>query len=228
MFKYIGIAVASILVAGAWYLFNKTGVETEALKAQIIEVQNAGDPEGEVPKLVSDLQGLEGERVFNGIFLAFISAGLFGIVFVTQVLPIIAQSLSHSLYDSGEEVEPDVFHRARVLMAQGNWESAIKEFEAAGRLDPTNRVSWIEIAKIQRSHLEDPQASVETLRRGIEGREWEPEDAAFLMFRLAESYDEGLNDRGAASLILEQIIEQFPNTRHSANAQTRLNEWGMA
>ena len=87
---------------------------------------------------------------------------------------------------------------------------------------------YVEIAKIQKVYLEDPLAAIETLREAIEGHEWEENDAAFLMFRLAEIYDEDANDREAAVAIFEQVMEQFPGTRHSANARTKLHEWGMA
>ncbi|QTN32877.1 tetratricopeptide repeat protein [Akkermansiaceae bacterium] len=87
---------------------------------------------------------------------------------------------------------------------------------------------YVEIAKIQKVHLEDPAAAITTLREAIEGQEWEEKDAAFLMFRLAELYDEDAGDRESAVAIMEQVMEQFPETRHSANARTKLHEWGMA
>ena len=87
---------------------------------------------------------------------------------------------------------------------------------------------YVEIAKIQKVNLEDPMAAIATLREAVEGQEWQENDAAFLMFRLAELYDEDAGDRAAAVVIMEQVIEQFPETRHSANARTKLHEWGMA
>lgn len=225
---YIGLALLTILVAGSWLLFYKAGDEMKALQAQIEEVQNMGDPEEEMPELRSKMTGIEGERIFKGILLAFLSAGLVGIVFVTQVLPIIAQKLTHAVYDSSEEVEPDAFHTARVLMAQGEWEDAIDAFKTAAEENPSNRMPWVEIAKIQKVYLEDPVAAVETLRDAVESHEWEINDAAYLMFRLAELYDEDMQDRGAAVAIMEQVMEQFPESRHSANARTKLHEWGMA
>lgn len=225
---YIGLALLTLLVAGSWLLFYKAGDEMKALQAQIEEVQNMGDPEEEMPELRSRMTGVEGERIFKGILLAFLSAGLVGIVFVTQVLPIIAQKLTHAVYDSSEEVEPDAFHTARVLMAQGEWEDAIDAFKTAAEENPSNRMPWVEIAKIQKVYLEDPAAAVETLRDAVESHEWEINDAAYLMFRLAELYDEDMQDRGAAVAIMEQVMEQFPESRHSANARTKLHEWGMA
>ena len=113
-------------------------------------------------------------------------------------------------------------------MAQGEWEAAIGAFKEAAVEDPLNRMPYIEIAKIQKQHLEDPAAAITTLREAIEGQEWQENDAAFLMFRLAELYDEEVGDRESAVTIFEQVMEQFPGTRHSANARTKLHEWGMA
>ena len=93
--------------------------------------------------------------------------------------------------------------------------------------DPLNRLPWVEISKIQLDELEDPAASVQTLRTAIEGQEWEENDAAYLMFRLAEIYNEHMSDRNSAASIMQQVIDQFPESRHSANARHKLREWGM-
>jgi tetratricopeptide (TPR) repeat protein len=228
MVKYICIGVLTLLVAGSWYMFKKSGDKGRDMEKQIAMLIEKGDPEERTPMLKSELRGIEGQRTFNGILLTFLSAGLIGIVFVTQVLPILAEKFTHAVYESGEELERDAFHDARVLMAQGEWEEAIEAFKLAAVEEPLSRMPYIEIAKIQKNHLEDPQAAIATLREAIEGQEWEEDDAAYLMFRLAEFYDEDADDREAAVTIFEQIMEQFPGTRHSANARTKLHEWGMA
>lgn len=209
-------------------MFYKTGDEGRDIEKKINLLYERGDPEEQVPELKTKMHGIEGQRVFSGILLSFLSAGLVGIVFVTEVLPIFAQKLTHAVYDSGEEVEQDAFHDARVLMAQGEWEAAIESFKEAAEGDPLNRMPYVEIAKIQKVHLEDPMASIMALREAIEGQEWEEKDAAFLLFRLAELYDKDTEDRESAVAIMEQVMEQFPETRHSANARTKLHEWGMA
>jgi tetratricopeptide (TPR) repeat protein len=209
-------------------MFKKSRDTGRDMEKQIALLIDKGDPEELTPMLKSELRGIEGQRTFNGILLTFLSAGLIGIVFVTQVLPILAEKFTHAVYESGEEMERDAFHDARVLMAQGEWEQAIEAFKLAAVEEPLSRMPYIEIAKIQKNHLEDPMAAIATLREAIEGQEWEQDDAAYLMFRLAEFYDEDAEDREAAVTIFEQIMEQFPGTRHSANARTKLHEWGMA
>ncbi|MEP2776934.1 MAG: tetratricopeptide repeat protein [Luteolibacter sp.] len=228
MAKCIGIAVLVLLLAGSWFKFHQSGERLIEIDEEISEQLERGDPEDKMAGLNVEKRSLEGERTFTGILLTFVSAGLVGIVVVTWLLPMFAQKLTHAVYDSGEAIEVDPFHQARVLMAQGEWEGAIASFREGAEADPLNRMPYVEIAKIQRINMEDPAAAVVTLREAIEGQEWQENDAAFLMFRLAEIYDEDVADRAAAVMILEQVMEQFPDTRHSANARTKLHEWGMA
>jgi tetratricopeptide (TPR) repeat protein len=112
-------------------------------------------------------------------------------------------------------------------MAQGEWDGAIESFKLAAKNDPSNRMPWAEIAKIQRQHLENPPAAITTLRQAIESQNWEIDDIAFLMFRLAEIYEEDFHDHATAGTVLSQIIELFPETRHSANARTKLHHYGV-
>lgn len=227
MLKYISIAVLTVLVAVSWYKFSKSGTEMEQLRVKIEQLRYDPETDEEARALKRELNGQDGERIFTGILLTFLSAGLFGIVFVTQVLPIIANKVSTGVYASDEEVEADLFHDARVLLAQGDWDGAIEAFRAGAQKEPTNRMPWIEIAKIQRQHLNHPAEAISTLRQAIESQDWEINDAAFLMFRLSEIYDEDFQDRTTGATILSQIIELFPETRHSANARTKLHEWGV-
>jgi tetratricopeptide (TPR) repeat protein len=130
------------------------------------------------------------------------------------------------VYDSAEMVEKDVMHDARVRVAQGDYHGAIEAFKEAAKAEPLNRLPWVEISKIYKDHLEDPQAAIQTIRYALESQEWEVNDAAYFLFRLAELYDEVAGDRASAIAIMQQVVEQFPRTRHSANANTKLHEWG--
>ncbi len=227
MLKYISIAVLTLLVAGSWYKFDRSGAESEKMRIQAEKLSYDPDTEEEASELRKKLNGMEGERIFSGILLTFLSAGLVGIVFVTQVLPMLANKVSSAVYENNEQVEEDPFHNARVLMAQGEWDGAIESFKLAAKKDPSNRMPWTEIAKIQRQHLENPPAAIATLRQAIESQDWEIDDVAFLMFRLAEIYEEDFHDHATAGTILSQIIELFPETRHSANARTKLHQYGV-
>ena len=173
-------------------------------------------------------EGKAGEKTFGGILLTFLSAGLVGILFVTQVLPMLAHRVAHLVYDSGEMLDKDIMHDARSLVAQGEYDKAIDAFKAAAAHEPLNRLPWVEIARIQRTYLEDSDGAILTLRTALEGQEWQVSDAAYLLFRLAELYDEDREDRNTAAAIMRQVIDEFPETRHSANARHKLHTWGLA
>ena len=227
MMKWLLYVVLAVLVGGSWMLYSKKGGQVDEMKEKIAQIDEVGDPENELPKLKTDLNTLEGERTFNGILLAFLSAGLVGMLFVFQILPAIAHRFTHAIYDSAEMVEKDVMHDARSLLAQGDYLGAIEAFRMAAAAEPMNRLPWVEIAKIQKDNLEDPNAAIETIRHALESQAWQVNDAAYFMFRLAELYEETLGDRDSAVAIFQQVIEAFPETRHSANARHKLHEWGL-
>jgi ribosomal 50S subunit-associated protein YjgA (DUF615 family) len=85
----------------------------------------------------------------------------------------------------------------------------------------------VEIVKLQRETLHQPAEAIATIREALEQHEWQENDAAYLLFRLAELYDGDLADRDSAIEIMRQAMEQFPETRHSANARHKLHEWGV-
>lgn len=225
MMKWLMYLLLAVLVGGAWMLYSNTGKEMSVKQELVSKLEEAGDPDGKVPKLEGEIQALEGQKTFNGILLAFLSAGLVGILFVFQVLPSLAHRATHAIYDSAEMMEHDVMHDARSLLAQGDYHGAIEAFKQAAAADPTNRLPWVEIAKIYKDNLGDSASAIQTIRHALESQAWEVNDAAYFLFRLAELYDEVEGDRASATAIMQQVVDQFPGTRHSANASHKLHEW---
>jgi tetratricopeptide (TPR) repeat protein len=225
--KWLLYLVLIGLAAGSWMMFSKKGAEIKTLNAQITQLEEKGDPDEKIPAMRTQLGSMEGEKTFTGILLTFLSAGVVGIFFVVYLLPFFAQRVTHSVYDSAEMVEKDVMHDARSLLAQGDYEGAIAAFQQAAAADPLNRLPYVEIAKIYKDNLEDPAAAILTIRNALEGQAWEVNDAAYFLFRLAELYDEVEGDRASAKAIMQQVVDQFPNTRHSANANHKLHEWSV-
>jgi tetratricopeptide (TPR) repeat protein len=228
MMKWIMYVVLGVLLFFSWKMYNKTGEKMVTLQKEILTQKDLDDPEGKVGKMESDYNSLEGEKTFNGILLTFLGAGLFGIFFVVHALPFFAQRVTHAVFDSAEMVEKDPMHDARSLIAQGDYHGAIEAFKLAAAADPLNRLPWVEIAKIQKTNLEDPAGAIQTIRHALESQAWQVNDAAYFMFRLAELYEEVEGDRASAIAIMNQVIEQFPETRHSANAANKLHEWSTS
>jgi tetratricopeptide (TPR) repeat protein len=231
---FIALLLAA-LILGSWYFYHDSGRDVKRLNREIAEEQaklDRGDDvdydiEQQIEALKADRDGRAGDQTFKGILMTILSAGFVGVLFVLFVLPAMAHKFTHAIYDSGEMVERDPMHDAHSLLAQGNYEGAIEAFKEAAKAAPLNRLPWVEIAKIQRVHLKDPDAAIATLRTALEGQEWQMNDAAYLLFRLAELYDEDRGDRNTAAAIMMQVMEEFPETRHSANARHRMHEWGL-
>jgi tetratricopeptide (TPR) repeat protein len=224
--KWLMYLVLVGLAATSWMFFSSKGRDIREVKDKITQIENVGDTDEALPELRSKLESLEGDRTLSGILLTFVGAGIAGIVVVVYLLPFFAQRVTHAVYDSAEMIEKDVMHDARALVAQGEYHAAIEAFKEAAKAEPLNRLPWVEIAKIYKDNLEDPEAAIQTIRYALESQEWEINDAAYFLFRLAELYDEVQGDRATAIAILRQVVEQFPRTRHSANANARLHEWG--
>ena len=226
--KWLMYLILVALLAASSLFFVKKGKEMGDLKTQITQIEEKGDPDGKVGEMQNKLNGMESDRTFSGILITFLGAGVAGIFFVVFLLPMFAQRVTHAVYDSAEMVDKDVMRGARSLLAQGDYHGAIAAFQEAAQLDPLNRLPWVEIAKIYKDNLEDPAAAIGTIRYALESQEWEINDAAYFLFRLAELYDEVEGDRASAVAIMNQVIEQFPETRHSANASHKLHEWATA
>lgn len=193
-------------------------------------ITNLKDKETDVDETVAAADEFATETdnssTFTGILLTFLTAGYAGIVFVAHVLPLIAHRATHTIYDSGEMVEKDSMAEARSKVAQGDYEAAITAFREAAEKDPGNRIPWVEIVKLQRESMHAPQEAIQTIREVLENHTWQENDAAYFLFRLAELYNGDMGDHDSAVAIMNQVMEQFPETRHSANARHKLHEWG--
>ena len=228
MKKWLIPLVLVVLVGASWVFFARAGAEINVKTEEVRKLQEQGDADGKGAKLQMEIDGISNERIFEGVLLAFLSAGLVGVFFVVQILPSIAHRFTHAIYDSAEMLDTDSMHDARSLLAQGDYHGAIAAFREAAAADPMNRLLWLEITKIYKDKLGDSAGAVQTIRHALESQEWEINDAAYLLFRLAELYDELEGDRASARAIMQQVVDQFPGTRHSANASHKLHDWDLA
>jgi tetratricopeptide (TPR) repeat protein len=221
--KWIMLLVMGILMGASWMFFSKKGNEVQAIRDDIARNEAIWEPEMLAERKTA-ADSLDNEKTFSGILLTFVSAGFVGILFVVYLLPFFAHRVTHAVYDSAEMIEKDVMHDARSLLAQGNYAGAIEAFKQAAAAEPTNRLPWVEITKIYRDNVGDTASAIQTARYALESQAWSVDDAAYFMFRLAELYPEVEGHHGTSMAIMQQVIEQFPGTRHSANATHKLQE----
>lgn len=169
-------------------------------------------------------------RADDGMMLVYVIAlgAIAGFLFVKYVLPWFGDAVGTLVFSSGEEVRQDEGLKAAAKLAQGDYEGAIAEHEKTLAKDPAQTFPAADIAKICAEKLHDPQRALQGLLKHQASRAWAEDDAAFLRFRVAELHATHLHDLAAAKGVLEQIIADFPNTRHSANANHKVHELEQA
>ena len=147
-----------------------------------------------------------------------------GLLAVKYVIPMLGDALGEAVFSSGEKVEQDEMTKAAACIAQGDYKGAIEHYEKMLEDKPDDPFPVAEIAKVQAERLRDPQAALKTLEEHLQSKEWPVDDAAFIMFRIAVVHLTHRHDYENARDMLEQIIGNFPNTRHSANAHHRMSD----
>ena len=147
-----------------------------------------------------------------------------GLLAVKYVIPMLGDAMSEAVFSSGEKVEQDEMTKAAAKIAQGDYQGAIEHYEKMLQDKPDDPFPVAEIAKVHAERLRNPQAALKALEEHLQSKDWPVDDAAFIMFRIADVHLTHRHDFETARDMLEQIISNFPNTRHSANAHHRMTE----
>src|SRR5690606_31905460 len=105
--------------------------------------------------------------------------------------------------------------------ARGDYEGAVAAYKKVVGKTPTDTHAISEAVRLQCDKLEDPNGAAAYLEHLLQN-EWPMDDAAFLANRLVDVYWNYLQDADRSRPILEQIMSDMPETKHSANAAHRL------
>ncbi len=146
-----------------------------------------------------------------------------GVFFVMVILPKLGDAVGTVMYSSGEQVTADSGVRAAAAVAQGDYEKAIDEYKKMIAEKPDDPFPISEIAKVYADKLRQPDEAINYLQEHLEAQEWTEDNAAFLMFRIADVHLHAHRLEESKD-ILEQVVGNFPGTRHAANAKHRINE----
>jgi hypothetical protein len=155
--------------------------------------------------------------------LFLISSGLLGIFLVVNLLPRVGDFITTAMFASNAKVEPTAASPALSKIAQGDYEGAVEAYLELAETSE-DATPYGEAAKLAAEKLDDPARASEILQDALQNREWGEEDWCYLQFRMVDLLDEHFKDFASARAILESIVEHCPNTRHSANAATRMRE----
>jgi tetratricopeptide (TPR) repeat protein len=157
---------------------------------------------------------------FGGVVLV---GGAAGILVVLVVLPAVGDTIGGFFFSPNEKIEKAPHADAMAAIARGDYEAAVQEYLKAFEADPHDTLALSEMAKIECEQLGNPEAAADLLEQALQ-REWTPEDATFLTTRLVDVYWKYQHNARDARALLMQIIEGMPGTKHSANAQHKLQE----
>jgi hypothetical protein len=80
------------------------------------------------------------------------------------------------------------------------------------------------MTKIYLDKLHEPENAIRTLEDALHASGWADEDESFFLFRLVDLNLEHRHDHERAVELLIDVVERFPDSRHSANAVHRLRE----
>lgn len=149
-----------------------------------------------------------------------------GVLAVIYVLPVLVDKVGEELMGSSAEVDDDPLEEARAAVADEDYPEAIAVYRKFWLEHPDRRHPLIEIAKIQQIYLKNPAVAVSTLEEGLDDHDWPEDDVAFLLFRIAEIYEEDLDDRGKVVETLKRAVDELKGTRHAGNAAQKLREMG--
>jgi tetratricopeptide (TPR) repeat protein len=163
------------------------------------------------------------EKVMHQLLAILLIAVVGGFFVVLVILPRLGDAVGTAMLSSGEEVKQEGASKALALVARGDYEGAIKEYEGVLAEKPDDAFTVSEIAKVCAEKLGDPVRGLHVLRQHLESREWKTDDAAYLMFRMVDIYMSEQNYDEAKEL-LEQITASFPESRHVGNARHKINE----
>lgn len=163
------------------------------------------------------------------MLIYFVALGVIGgVLIVLYVLPRFGDAVGTLVYSSGEKITDSGGLKAAAKLAQGDYEGAIAEHEKELAAQPLQTHPIAEIAKICAEKLGDPQRARQVLKTHLQNPAWPEDDAAFLRFRLVDLEMHHFKDLATARTLLEQIIADFPNTRHSGNAHHKIHELEQA
>jgi tetratricopeptide (TPR) repeat protein len=150
-------------------------------------------------------------------------ASVGGVFFVMVILPKLGDAVGTVMYSSGEQVTADSSMHAAAAMAKGDYEGAIEEYKKVITEKPGDPFPISEISKIYADKFNDPNRALTYLQAHLESHEWAEDNAAFLMFRIVDIHT-NQHHLEEAKDILEQVVGNFPGTRHAANAKHKINE----
>ncbi|MGJ8695431.1 MAG: tetratricopeptide repeat protein [Verrucomicrobiaceae bacterium] len=139
--------------------------------------------------------------------------------------PWFAEQMSDGVYEPHNLESDDLLANAKKECADGDYTQAIANYRELIKRDHDNSSYHLEIAKIQRKHLDKPRQAIDGLKIALDSRDWPDRQKTDILFYIAEIYEKDFSDHIQAIMILDKIVKQLPNSRYAANAAAKIREF---
>lgn len=161
-------------------------------------------------------------------FLVLLAIGItIGFIVAVSVVPAIGEQIGSFFFTPNVAAEKNPHAAALAKINRGDYAGAVAAYVKVVEKHPGDTHAISEAARLQCEKLHQPEEAATFLEQTLE-RDWEMGDLAFIANRLVDVYWTHLQDAERARPILEQLVEQMPETKHSANAAHRLRDIDLA
>lgn len=160
---------------------------------------------------------------FAGVPLAAFAGLVMALIWVPSLTDWVGRQFGQ-LYDGGStapDPEP-LFSIAEARRKQGRFEEAEAEVRRQLELFPGNFRAQMLLAEVQAVDRQDLAGATQTLEALLEQPGHAPKNLAFALTRLAEWQLRFRDDRDAARVALERIVQRFPETPEAHTARQRI------
>lgn len=140
----------------------------------------------------------------------------------TFAFPYFAKRVSDGVYEPHNLEADDLLFQAQKEVTEGDYAQAIANYRELLKRDHSDSNAVMEIAKIQRKHLEKSRQAADGLQQALDSREWTKDETTKMLSHIAEIYEVDFCDHIQAIRILEGIIKDFPDSRYAANATSKI------
>jgi tetratricopeptide (TPR) repeat protein len=158
--------------------------------------------------------------VFIYILIVAVSGG---VIVLKWVVPAIGDHIGETFYSAPEKAEQTPTQKAMALVAQGEYRKALAAFEKILAETPNDRFAVMEMAKIHHDKLGDTEAAIGVLEKAVAG-EWPDDDKGFFLIKVADMHASYSGNFARAKEVLDQLISEYPESHHAANAHHKMRE----
>jgi len=205
----VRLLIVAAFFGAAWYVYHIMPV----MPTDAVPLEDGTDGASNVAHFGKSLGYL-----ITVFVLVLMGAG----VAAASLLPALGE-WAGSIFNPSTPPEKTPYSEAMAKYVQGDYEGAIEKYHALLEQDPLDTRALTEIARIYSDKLENPAAAAQFLESALES-DRPLEQTAALVMKLSDIYAINMEDPGRAMFVLNQLIQNAPESTQASVASRRLRE----